>query len=141
MRRNADGAQATGKARPLGLAADQTEEGEVAAPEDLRTDLQIQRVAMSHDEIERARRSARHFTRRRGRDDLVDLRRHVRREGVAAAVDPRNAKRQRREGTDNRLADMAGAEQEHVVVALRGRFDNMDFVVGDFDDMNGEGAS
>src|SRR4030095_14565535 len=126
VRRNADGAQTAGKARPLGLAADQTEEGEVAAPEDLRTDLQIQRVAMSHDEIERTRRSARHFARRRGGHDLVDPRRHVRREGVATAVDPGDAKRQWREGTDDRLADMAGAEQEHVVVALGGRVDDME---------------
>ena len=61
------------KRAALGLAADQAEKAEIAAPEHLRADLQIQRMAVGHDEIEAhpaARRSLRPAARQKRPYDI-----------------------------------------------------------------------
>ncbi len=111
------------EAAALGARTDQAEVAEVAARENRLAEIEIQRVAVGHDEKARARGRRGHLGQRRVGRLHADVRRRLGGEFVIAAVDPGHGARQRAEHPRDRAADVAGAEQHHVQRRMRRRLE------------------
>ena len=109
--------QAVAERGPLAAAADQPDEGQVAAfalaAQAGGHHVQVLGMAEAHDEHARARRQARHGGLHGVGMLASHARRHIGRKDAVAAVDPGERKRQRRQHARQRLAHMAAAEQRH----------------------------
>ena len=116
--------------RPLGAAADQADIGEAAIGQSGVGDIQVQGVAVAHDQHETAGRRHGDLAHGRGRDDAVGISRQARGKGLGAHIDPGDLQRQRRQCQHQRPADMASAEQQDRAAGLAKMLDE-DTVGGD----------
>jgi hypothetical protein len=107
--------QPLAKRRPLGLAADQADEGQVVAPAAALQaggdDVEVLGVAEAHDQHQAAGRDLAHRALHRVGVLALHVGRHVVREDAVPAVDPGQRERQVGAGACDGMPDVAAAEQ------------------------------
>ena len=111
-------AQPAEEGRPLAVAADEAEESEIAALQDLIADFEIDGMAMGHHQKKAARGCCRHLMPRRVGAFGFDIGRQSGGKHLGAAIDPANPVRQQPQHLHQRPADMAGAEEVEVLARI-----------------------
>src|SRR5262245_43684611 len=104
--------------RRLGFGPDHAHEAGVAAPQGAFHDLEVERMAVRHDEVERAGWRVVHGQRRLVVDDHT--RRGVGGKLLAALIDPGEPAGHALEDARDFLAHVAGPEQHHLELAFLG---------------------
>jgi len=107
----------------LRRGADQPEIGEIGSSKDRPCELEVESVAMGHDQERAPRRRVPHLVLRRIGDDRRNIRRHARREIVLALIDPGHRAGQGAENLHQRPPDVTIAEDDHAKVAARDALD------------------